>query len=77
MSTPGPPHDEYAELVARVQEAQAAHDGAEKRLREAVAELSAFVKRAEPELTAEQRREAETLIGARPEHRRAFHPPPS
>ena len=77
MTTPGPPHDEYADLIARVHDAQSDLDAADKRLREAVGELSTYVKRAEPELTEEQRREAEGLIQVRPEHRRAFHPPPS
>jgi hypothetical protein len=77
MSAPHAPHDQYAALVARVHEARAALDVADQRLREAVGELSAYVKRADAELTDEQRREAEALITVHPEHRRAFHPPPS
>jgi len=77
MTTPGPPHDEYAELVSRVHEAQTAVDSAEARLRDALGDLGEYVKRAGAELGDEQRREAEALIQVRPEHRRAFHPPPS
>ena len=77
MSAPGPPHDEFRELVEKVHRAQNEAHEAEQRLNEAVGELTAYVKRAEPELTDDQKREADALITVHPAHRRAFHPPPS